>query len=293
METLADAGLNTEKDTPVRRTLIILIPAVLGLAALSGCGSDGDAQAESSATAEPTATAAPTSTPPVSDAPRTVPAPAETAPPVTEAPVTEPPVATEPSAPVTYAVAAVVDGDTLDLVASDGGAFRVRLIGIDAPESGACEGPAATDAMVRMVQGRTVTLSMGGDGEDTDTYGRFLRYVDVDGVDTGRAMIEVGLATARYDSRDGYGRHDREDTYVAADAASADFTCQPAPTAPPAPAPAPAPAPTPQPQPQPEPGNVRYANCDDVRAHGADPIHPGDPGWQQKFDRDSDGVGCE
>ena len=54
-----------------------------------------------------------------------------------------------------------------------------------------------------MVQGRTVTLSMGGDGEDTDKYGRFLRYVDVDGVDTGQAMIEVGLATARYDSRDG------------------------------------------------------------------------------------------
>jgi endonuclease YncB( thermonuclease family) len=212
--------------------------------------------------------------------------PAETAPPVTEAP-----------APVTYAVAAVMDGDTLDVVASDGGAFRVRLIGIDAPESGACEGPAATNAMVRMVQGRTVTLTMGGDGEDTDNYGRFLRYVDVGGVDVGQAMIEVGLATARFDSRDGYGRHDREDSYVAADAARANYACPPPPTAPPAPAPTPVPAPTTpnrQPQPQPEPGdNVFYANCDAVRAAGADPIYPGDPGWQQKFDRDKDGVGCE
>ena len=90
----------------------------------------------------------------------------------------------------------------------------------------------------------------------------------------------------------GYGRHDREDAYVAADAASASYTCQPPPTAPPAPTPAPTPAPAPRSR-SPRPGNVRYANCDDVRAHGADPIHPGDPGWQQKFDRDSDGVGCE
>jgi hypothetical protein len=36
-----------------------------------------------------------------------------------------------------------------------------------------------------------------------------------------------------------------------------------------------------------------YANCDAVRAAGAAPIHPGDPGWRQAFDRDKDGVGCE
>ena len=40
-------------------------------------------------------------------------------------------------------------------------------------------------------------------------------------------------------------------------------------------------------------GNVFYQNCDAVRAAGAAPIHPGDPGWQDKFDRDNDGVGCE
>jgi hypothetical protein len=56
----------------------------------------------------------------------------------------------------------------------------------------------------------------------------------------------------------------------------------------PAPAPLVAPAPAPV-----APAGVVYANCDDVKAHGAAPIHPGDPGWQQKFDRDGDGVGCE
>jgi hypothetical protein len=44
--------------------------------------------------------------------------------------------------------------------------------------------------------------------------------------------------------------------------------------------------------PAPAPG-ASYANCDAVRAAGAAPIHPGDPGWEQKFDRDDDGVGCE
>ena len=36
-----------------------------------------------------------------------------------------------------------------------------------------------------------------------------------------------------------------------------------------------------------------YANCSEVKAAGAAPIHAGDPGWQSKFDRDGDGVGCE
>lgn len=39
--------------------------------------------------------------------------------------------------------------------------------------------------------------------------------------------------------------------------------------------------------------NVWYKNCTEVRAAGAAPIYPGDPGWEPKFDRDNDGVGCE
>ncbi len=62
--------------------------------------------------------------------------------------------------------------------------------------------------------------------------------------------------------------------------------------APPAPAPvveAPAPAPfvdVPAPAPY-------YQNCSAVRAAGAAPIYAGQPGFQPKFDRDGDGVGCE
>ena len=203
------------------------------------------------------------------------------APVVPEVPTTTIPPATIP--PVTYAVAGVVDGDTVDIVASDGQAFRVRVIGIDTPETGTCEAGPATEAMFWLVQGKQVTLTLGGDGEDTDRYGRYLRYVDVDGVDAGLSMIQSGHAIARYDSRDGYGLHAREADYVAADAASPDFTC-PQPAAQPLPA-----VETPVDQ----PATAYYANCDAVRAAGAAPIHAGDPGWQQKFDGDRDGVGCE
>lgn len=76
--------------------------------------------------------------------------------------------------------------------------------------------------------------------------------------------------------------------------------------------PAPAPAPEPvyeEPAPAPEPvyeepapvyeapapvaPTVSYASCKEVKAAGAAPIHLGDPGWDSKFDRDGDNVGCE
>jgi hypothetical protein len=41
------------------------------------------------------------------------------------------------------------------------------------------------------------------------------------------------------------------------------------------------------------PGSVSYADCAAVRAAGAAPIHRGDPGWRDAFDRDGDGIGCE
>lgn len=36
-----------------------------------------------------------------------------------------------------------------------------------------------------------------------------------------------------------------------------------------------------------------YANCTAARAAGVTPLHPGDPGYSRKLDRDGDGVACE
>jgi hypothetical protein len=72
---------------------------------------------------------------------------------------------------------------------------------------------------------------------------------------------------------------------------SVPVAARPAPTNP-APAPAEAPAPVQAPAPA-QDANVFYQNCSAVRAAGAAPIRVGDPGWDTKFDRDGDGVGCE
>jgi len=123
----------------------------------------------------------------------------------------------------TGTVTKVVDGDTVDV----GGVGRIRVIGIDTPEREACGYESATQAMSMLVLGRLVTLVPGATN-DADRYGRLLRYVDVGGAeDAGLSLVEDGWAIARYDSRDGYGRHPREDQYVAADAAAPDLGCYP------------------------------------------------------------------
>jgi endonuclease YncB( thermonuclease family) len=116
----------------------------------------------------------------------------------------------------------VVDGDTVDVE----GVGRIRVIGIDTPERGACGYESATQAMSVLVLGRPVTLTPGA-VDDADRYGRLLRYVDVGPRDAGLSLIADGWAIARYDSRDGYGAHPRQGEYVAADEASVDLGCYP------------------------------------------------------------------
>jgi micrococcal nuclease len=114
---------------------------------------------------------------------------------------------------VSGVVVDVVDGDTIDV----GGLGRVRVIGIDTPERGECGFETASKRLAALVLGERVVLVQAA-GDDVDRYGRLLRYVDVDGVDAGLALIEEGWAIARYDSRDGYGAHPREAGYIEAQA---------------------------------------------------------------------------
>jgi len=122
--------------------------------------------------------------------------------------------AVKPRAPRTFLVTRVVDGDSIEL----GNGAAVRIVGIDTPEAGECGYEAASNSMVRMVQGKRVRLTVSD--EDHDQYGRLLRYVNVGSMDAGLQQIKRGFAFARYDSRDGYGFHVREPRYIAADRAS-------------------------------------------------------------------------
>jgi hypothetical protein len=173
----------------------------------------------------------------------------------------------------------VIDGDTIVIDTGE----HVRFIGIDTPEVGHCGHDAATENMRTMVSGKAVILSARA-RDNTDKYGRLLRYVDLpDGTDTGLAQIRAGLAIARYDSRDGYGHHPREEQYIAADTGAA----RPCIAVPPA-------APNSPPTTSSSSGDsVYYANCAAARAAGAAPLHRGDPGYRSALDRDKDGVACE
>lgn len=96
----------------------------------------------------------------------------------------------------TARVERVVDGDTLKLAGGD----RVRLIGVDTPETKKpgtpvqCYGKAASAFTERLVEGRRVTLTF--DAEREDRYGRVLAYVAraSDGLDVNAELVRRGYA---------------------------------------------------------------------------------------------------
>jgi endonuclease YncB( thermonuclease family) len=89
----------------------------------------------------------------------------------------------------------VVDGDTVDL--RDG--RTVRLVQIDAPEMGReCGADAARDALVRLAPpGSSVRLAADPSLDQTDRFGRLLRYLIRGGVNLNLELVREG-AVAPY-----------------------------------------------------------------------------------------------
>jgi len=87
----------------------------------------------------------------------------------------------------------VVDGDTIH-VEIDGNEYRLRYIGMDAPERDEEFYQESTDANRTLVQGETVRLEK--DVSETDRYGRLLRYVWVGDVMVSAEMVRLGYAHA-------------------------------------------------------------------------------------------------
>lgn len=125
-----------------------------------------------------------------------------------------------------------VDGDSFDarLKSADGVdlfnlnlVYGVRIVGIDTPERGECGFDAAKAKFEELVGSDSFTLVSGNTEDETDGYGRLLRYVEINGADIGLTLIEQGLALAAYDSFDTeakVGPHDRESEYRSSDEAS-------------------------------------------------------------------------
>lgn len=91
-----------------------------------------------------------------------------------------------------FQVLRVVDGDTFK-IQYDGEPTSVRFFGINAPEKRDPDGPAATAALVSMIDGQTVRLEFPAERK-RDNFGRLVCKVYVGGVDVGKWMIENGHA---------------------------------------------------------------------------------------------------
>lgn len=98
------------------------------------------------------------------------------------------------SPPATAKVTQVIDGDTIVVE----GGYRVRYIGIDAPEvypKLEAFGMEAWQANRQLVEGKEVRLEQ--DISETDKYGRLLRYVWVDDILVEAELVKEGLAQAK------------------------------------------------------------------------------------------------
>lgn len=84
----------------------------------------------------------------------------------------------------------VIDGDTLVIKTGE----RVRLIGLDAPETGKCYAEEATAALAEMTEGKVIAIL----GTHRDSWGRRLGQIFVGKTNVNLELIRMGAV--RYDS---------------------------------------------------------------------------------------------
>ena len=102
---------------------------------------------------------------------------------------------------VKYQVVKVVDGDTVDVRGPDGETKRLRLIGVDTPETVhptkpvECFGKQASDFTRTTLFGQIVTLESDESQGAVDKYGRTLAYIILaDGMNFNNFLIASGYA---------------------------------------------------------------------------------------------------
>lgn len=240
----------------MREPIVMKNLSILFLVVLLGAGCEAPPPSDEQA---PTVVqqAAPTSAPAV---------------PVMETVVLPAPTATPAPVPTAVTITNVVDGDTLD-ASIDGASRRVRLIGINASESGDCFAADATAELKRLVGGQKVTLEADPSQDDKDKYGRLLRYVVLaDGTDVNERLIRGGFAK-EYTYKVAYVHQALfRQAQAVAQAAKAGLwavgACvAPTPTATPTPEPTPVPTPAPAPSAGSYDCSANVYNCGDFKTH--------------------------
>lgn len=108
---------------------------------------------------------------------------------ISPSPTNEPRVITQK-----FLVMKVIDGDTIDLQINSK-KETVRLIGIDAPESGACFGSESTIKANELLGSGFVNFENDSSQGERDRYGRLLGYVFLEnGTNFAESMIKNGFA---------------------------------------------------------------------------------------------------
>ncbi len=91
---------------------------------------------------------------------------------------------------ITGKVIAVTDGDTIRVLDAQNVQYKVRLAGIDAPESKQAYGVRSKKSLSDLVFGKTVTVEF----SKYDRYGRVVGKILYEKVDMDLQQVEVGLA---------------------------------------------------------------------------------------------------
>ena len=188
-------------------------------------------------------------------------------------------------------VTQVVDGDTLQVRLASGRTERVRLIGIDAAERGACFAAPAAERARQLALSKPVVLRGDRTQDTRDRYGRLLAYGLPGGRDLGYQLVAGGFAKV-YVYRDPFQRLGAYRTAEsrAKSAPAGTWKACGSPIRPVAPSP---PAATKcHPSYTPCLPIVGDLDCADIRALGVAPVRVlgSDP---YRLDGDNDGFGCE
>lgn len=92
---------------------------------------------------------------------------------------------------LTGRVVKVTDGDTFHVLMNGRKNYKIRMLGIDAPEKSQAYGNQSKQYLASMIAGRTVTVQY----ENEDRYGRILGTISTSGIrDVNLEMIRAGYA---------------------------------------------------------------------------------------------------
>ena len=107
-----------------------------------------------------------------------------------------------PAYTLTGKVVSVTDGDTIKVLTKDKTQYKIRLVGIDAPEKTQAFGKKSKKNLSKLVANRITDIHY----EKKDRYGRILGIVYIDGMDMNLRQLKDGYAWVyrRYCSRADY-----------------------------------------------------------------------------------------